>query len=68
MMEETAGEPGFGLNMLHEVPLDSGDGGQKAADTGVSTEKISGTEPGLGPQDSQATLLLREGPVPQAPK
>lgn len=68
MMEETAGEPGFGLNMLHEVPLDSGNGGQKAADTGVSAEEISGTEPGLGPQDSQATLLLREGPVPQAPK
>ena len=38
MMEETAGEPGFGLNMLHEVPLEPGDGGQKAADTGVSAE------------------------------
>ena len=37
-MEEMAGEPGFGLNMLHEVPLDSGDGGQKATDTGVSAE------------------------------
>lgn len=68
MMEETAGEPDFGLNMLCEVPLDSGDGGQKATDTGVSAEMSSGTEPGLGPQDSRATLLLREGPVPQAPK
>lgn len=41
MMEEMAGEPGFGLNMLHEVPLDSGDGGQKATDTGVSAEMSS---------------------------
>lgn len=64
----TAGEPGFGLNMLHEVPLDSGDDGQKAADIGVNAEMSSGTEPGLGPQDSRAPLLLREGPVPQAPK
>lgn len=68
MMEETAGEPGFGLNMLHEVPLEPGDGGQKAADTGVSAEMSSWDRARPWTPGFTNYTTLREGPVPQAPK